>query len=1374
MTQLFTLILWFLTQMIMPTQPCLPEGIVFTTQGRIDSFNIYYPGCNQIEGNVDIIGQEINNLDSLYSILSIDGNLQILYADSLKNLNGLKGLKSIGGTLSIYETGQITSLDGLDSLTIIGGNLDIQYNDNLVSLEGLNNLQFLNANLTLGNNPVLNDIQAPDHLEFSFQTFISIINCPGLSVCNNPSICNFLINGNQFFIEKNDTGCSSFLQLLQSCDPASACPAGGIVLRTQADITEFSTLFPSCSDLTGSLTIHPFAVPINDLSPLIQITSIAKELYIYNTDLQSLHGLDSLRSVGTDLEIHENHSLKSLTGLSSLNKVNGHLSIADNDSLETLEGLGPIDPDSLNYLYLTNSKSLSFCNLESICTYLSNGGLRDISNNALGCSSPFQVNKACFPNEVCPEGNLLFYTQLDLDLFAEAYPDCHELSGFLQIGPSTGESPITSLAGLSGILSIAGNLDITQNPSLKSLVGLDSLRHVGGYVSINTNDSLVDLTGLSSLNSISDQLFIRFNDQLNSLNGLGQNQFVSLLSLFIENNPLLSFCNVPAVCNFLIQSEDIIIRFNAPGCVNLPQVSAACGIYSCIETGIVFNSQEEVDRFPADYPGCNSILGDVTIAGPDIENLDSLIQLQYINGTLSIFSNPVLTNIDGLSNLKSVVYLDIESNPLLPGLIGLSNLASAGGLLIYNNLALTSLAGLGQLDYNTINDIYVEANPNLSVCDVSSICSYLDDPIKTNSAYFALNNVGCNSSSQVKTSCGTALCPYGALELTTQAEIDLVPTTYKDCTILPGDLIIDGADITNLDSLRGITTVIGQLIIQNTRLKSLNGIGFISPATITHLTIQNNDSLAVCEIRLVCDYLNDTSNTYTIAGNAPTCVSSSAILTECARTCFWDGLTLSSQAEVDSFTINYGTCSYIPGELIISGNDITHMDSLYSLIAIGGGLFINQTSLSDLNGLENLNTLGSSLSIRNCPMLNDISQLGSIDSLGGSLTIENTQLINLIGLQGIRNIPLTLAILNNPLLEGLNGLSSIERTGLALSIQGNAVLPNLSGLEMLKTIGTSMTIQNNAQLRTLAGLSGLESIFTVCRIENNPNLDSLVGLNVLKNIGSELFIRNNAVLKNIHSLKALSSVRRLTFANNPELTSLKGLETIDPMVLTNLVIQNSGNLAICNMGSICTYLSITPAKSFAISGNAITCSSKNQILASCARFFPVSLISFQGTVEQRKSILKWQTASEQDLDYYAIEHSRDGIRFQSLGTKSSIGNSIQLKNYQLVHYSPPAGINYYRLKMVDHDGDFNYSDVISLQTFENIFVYPNPTKNKIYIHGLEGGLVRVLIKDMVGRLLFEVIVADGQAIDMSRQHSGVYLLFVESGNHSTVFRIIRE
>ena len=56
-------------------QPCLPEGITFTTQEQIDNFQINYPNCTEIEGDVIIEGDDINNLNGLNVLNSIGGFL---------------------------------------------------------------------------------------------------------------------------------------------------------------------------------------------------------------------------------------------------------------------------------------------------------------------------------------------------------------------------------------------------------------------------------------------------------------------------------------------------------------------------------------------------------------------------------------------------------------------------------------------------------------------------------------------------------------------------------------------------------------------------------------------------------------------------------------------------------------------------------------------------------------------------------------------------------------------------------------------------------------------------------------------------------------------------------------------------------------------------------------------------------------------------------------------------------------------------------------------------------------------------------------------------------------------------------------------------
>ncbi len=54
---------------------CLPEGITFNSQSEIDSFEVNYPGCAEIEGSVIINGTDITSLNGLNMITSIGGNL---------------------------------------------------------------------------------------------------------------------------------------------------------------------------------------------------------------------------------------------------------------------------------------------------------------------------------------------------------------------------------------------------------------------------------------------------------------------------------------------------------------------------------------------------------------------------------------------------------------------------------------------------------------------------------------------------------------------------------------------------------------------------------------------------------------------------------------------------------------------------------------------------------------------------------------------------------------------------------------------------------------------------------------------------------------------------------------------------------------------------------------------------------------------------------------------------------------------------------------------------------------------------------------------------------------------------------------------------
>ena len=150
-------------------QPCLPDGIIFTTQSQIDSFPILYPNCDTIEGFVIVDGQDINNLYGLNSIVVVVEGLRIGSYSSLTNptlydLNGLNNLYYVGGWLSIVGNQILNSLDGLENLNTIGEDCELKENPSLTSIEGLINLFEVDYILVITNNDSLVDLNGLNNL----------------------------------------------------------------------------------------------------------------------------------------------------------------------------------------------------------------------------------------------------------------------------------------------------------------------------------------------------------------------------------------------------------------------------------------------------------------------------------------------------------------------------------------------------------------------------------------------------------------------------------------------------------------------------------------------------------------------------------------------------------------------------------------------------------------------------------------------------------------------------------------------------------------------------------------------------------------------------------------------------------------------------------------------------------------------------------------------------------------------------------------------------------------------------------------------------------------------------------------------------------
>lgn len=100
---------------------------------------------------------------------------------------------------------------------------------------------------------------------------------------------------------------------------------------------------------------------------------------------------------------------------------------------------------------------------------------------------------------------------------------------------------------------------------------------------------------------------------------------------------------------------------------------------------------------------------------------------------------------------------------------------------------------------------------------------------------------------------------------------------------------------------------------------------------------------------------------------------------------------------------------------------------------------------------------------------------------------------------------------------------------------------------------------------------------------------------------------------------------------------------------------------------------------------------------------PVTLAEFKGYARQDKTTqLQWKTVTEINSDYFVVERSTDGANFTQVAIVNAQDNSNTIINYQMIDNFPNDGINYYRLKMVDNDGTFQYSNTITVN-FKSTF-----------------------------------------------------------------------
>jgi len=166
----------------------------------------------------------------------------------------------------------------------------------------------------------------------------------------------------------------------------------------------------------------------------------------------------------------------------------------------------------------------------------------------------------------------------------------------------------------------------------------------------------------------------------------------------------------------------------------------------------------------------------------------------------------------------------------------------------------------------------------------------------------------------------------------------------------------------------------------------------------------------------------------------------------------------------------------------------------------------------------------------------------------------------------------------------------------------------------------------------------------------------------------------------------------------------------------------------------------------------------------CVKLIPMPIrYHNQPTVKihNNQTEITWSVATQQNNENYIIEHSPDSRSFSSIGEITGDGTSNETKDYEYIHTSPSLGINYYRIKQVDYDGQYSYSDIASVRYDGNgeSSIYPNPTASEVTVTITEPTTLQIM--DIYGRVLISQNIPEGQnTINLSELPAGILIFML--------------
>jgi hypothetical protein len=187
------------------------------------------------------------------------------------------------------------------------------------------------------------------------------------------------------------------------------------------------------------------------------------------------------------------------------------------------------------------------------------------------------------------------------------------------------------------------------------------------------------------------------------------------------------------------------------------------------------------------------------------------------------------------------------------------------------------------------------------------------------------------------------------------------------------------------------------------------------------------------------------------------------------------------------------------------------------------------------------------------------------------------------------------------------------------------------------------------------------------------------------------------------------------------------------------------------------------------SGSYIALASSSTILP-----LPIELLSFTAKLLGDIVSVNWSTATETNNDYFEVQRCGADLNWEQIAIVPGAGNSNSTLHYTHYDRDPLKGISYYRLKQVDYDGQFSYSDIAAVVNLNNevsddLFIYPNPSRGgSVFVRvpaAYRTESTAIKIYSTFGQLVFSGRYdtnTDLVEVKYGKLQAGVYYIAVES------------